>query len=319
MGAESSQHHWFVAPPLDGPITGGTLYNRFLAEALQALGDRVSVVSTVEACEGFPWVDSLFLPQMQGSWGAVPAGLLVHYLPSVFEGLDTLETFESEAFRGAATLMCTGAWMRDAVVRLGAEVERTALVEPGVHEVALVESVHAEPVVAVVVGTVTERKGMLPLLEALRRRAPRVPWRLEILGDLDADPAYADACRRAAQGLPVRFRGALPPEQAREAVAASHVLLSAASIESYGMAIAEAQAHGVPVLARRGGHVQQLVERVSSGVVVDDVAALADAFGEMVDNPAALAERRRFSQANRPRRSWLDAAREFRALSLSSS
>lgn len=317
--AEQALHHWFVAPPLDGPITGGTLYNRFLAEALEALGDRVSVVSTVEACEGFPWVDSLFLPRMQGRWGAAPAGLLVHYLPSVFEGRDALEAFESEALRDAATLMCTGGWMRDAIVRLGADAERTALVEPGVHEVALVESVPAEPVVAVAVGTVTERKGMLPLLQALHLRAPRVPWRLEVLGDLDADAAYADACRRAADGLPVQFRGALPPEEARASVAASHVLLSAASIESYGMAIAEAQAHGVPVLARSGGHVKQLVERVASGVVLDDVGALVEAFCGAAEDPEGLAERRRVSRVNRPRRSWADAARDFRALYASSS
>lgn len=312
-------HHWFVAPPLDGPITGGTLYNRFLAEALEALGDRVSVVERLDACEGFPWVDSLFLPQMEGQWRRRPTGLLVHYLPSVFEGHAALEPFETDALAGAATLMCTGAWMRDSVVGLGAALERTALVEPGVHDQPVVDSVPEAPVVAVVAGTVTERKGMLPLLEGLQKRAPAAPWRLEILGDPAADSDYAASCRRAAEGLPVEFRGALPPAEARAVVAASHVLLSAASIESYGMAIAEAQTFGVPVIARRGGHVAQLVERVPSGVLVHDVAALVEAFCAFVEDPAGAAERRQLSRARRPRRSWLDAAREFRAINASAS
>ena len=80
------------------------------------------------------------------------------------------------------------------------------------------------------------------------------------------------------------------------------------------MAVAEAQTAGVPVLARRGGHVAELVARVPSGLVVDGVPALAEAFRAWVEDPRGLAERRRVSQALRPRRTWADVAREFRTL-----
>lgn len=312
--ADVERHHWFVAPPLDGPITGGTLFNRFLVEALESLGDQVSVVGSVDACEGFAWIDSLYLPRMEGRWTQQPAGLFVHYLPSVFEGRSELTPFEVDALAGASTLMCTGAWMREAIIGLGADAERTAVVTPGVHAVEPVASLPESPVVAVVVGTVTERKGILPLLEALRVRMPVGSWRLEVLGDLRADADYASACQRTADGMPVVFRGAIPPPRAREAIAASHMLLSAASVESYGMAIAEAQAFGVPVVARRGGHVAQLVETVPSGLLADDAAGVARAFCELVEDPAGLAARRHLSQGLRPRRTWLDAAREFRLL-----
>lgn len=305
--------HWLLAPPLDGPITGGTLYNRFLARALRESGDRVEVIQDAEACEAdFLWVDSLYLPESESLWDQRPAGLIAHYLPSVFAHRGGLERYEVVALRSAAVVLCTGAWMRDTVERLGAAA--TVLVEPGVHDVALVPEPAGSEVVAVLVGTITARKGILPLLETLSDEPPRVPWHLDILGDLDADPGYATACREAARGIPVRFRGVLAPPDARAAIARSHFLISAASIESYGMAVAEAQTAGVPVLARRGGHVAELVARVPSGLVVDGVPALAEAFRAWVEDPRGLAERRRVSQALRPRRTWADVAREFRTL-----
>ena len=311
-----SHTHWLLAPPLEGPITGGTLYNRFLVEALRDLGDEVKVIQDPCACESsFLWVDSLYLPEAEPLWQHRRAGLIAHYLPSVFEYRDGLESYELAALRGAALVLCTGRWMQRTVERLCAA--ETALVEPGVHATEPVLEPGGPTITAVLVGTVTARKGVKPMLEVLRDHPPSAPWRLEILGDVEADPGYTKACRQVAEGLPVRFRGALSPASAVAAIAGSHFLVSAASIESYGMAIAEAQACGVPVLARRGGHVEQLVSRVSSGHLVDDIPTLARAFSAWVEDPRGLAERRRISQSERPRRSWIEVAREFRSLSLS--
>lgn len=314
MDATEAAHHRLIAPALEGPITGGTLYNRFLCEALVRRGDRVEVVGSAEQCEGFAWVDSLFLPEVAPLWSQRPMGLLAHYLPSVFEGREHLEPFEALALRHAALVVCTGGWMLDTVAQLGVPQERLALVEPGVSAAAAMADPATDEVTVVLVGTVTRRKGVLELIEELRRSPPGKPWRLEVLGDQHADPAYAQACEAAAAGLPVTFLGARPPAEALQVIARAHVLVSAASIESYGMAIAEAQACGVPVLARRGGHVAQLVRRVPSGVVVEDVPALVAALSRMVREPGHLADLREISRAHRPTRSWDDAADEFRRL-----
>lgn len=312
--ASEPVHHRLVAPALDGPITGGTLYNRFLCEALLRCGDRVDVVDRPEAAEGFAWVDSLFLPEVAQLWSQRPMGLLAHYLPSVFEGRAELEPFEALALRHAQLVVCTGGWMLDTVAALGVPKQRLALVEPGVSEAATMADPAEGVVTAVLVGTVTRRKGVLELIEALRESPPVRPWRLEVLGDLLADPEYAQACEVAARGLPVSLLGARPPAEALELIARAHVLVSAASIESYGMAIAEGQACGVPVLARRGGHVEQLVRRVPSGVVVEDVPGLVAALARLVREPGHLADLRESSRAHRPTRSWDDAAEEFRRL-----
>lgn len=315
MGAAAdSMHHRLVAPALDGPITGGTLYNRFLCEALVHRGDRVSVTASPEEADGFAWVDSLFLPEVAALWTQRPMGLLAHYLPSVFERRDRLEPFEAAALQGAALVVCTGAWMLDTVSKLGVPKQRLALVEPGVSEAASVVDPPPGPVTALLVGTVTRRKGVLELIEALAASPPAQPWRLEVMGDQGADPEYARACEAAAAGCPVAFLGARPPAEALQIMARAHVLVSAATIESYGMAIAEAQACGVPVLARRGGHVAQLVRRIPSGVVVDDVPSLVRTLHRYIEDPAHLHDLRELSRAHRPARTWDDAAGEFRGL-----
>ncbi|MGH1342417.1 MAG: glycosyltransferase family 4 protein [Nannocystales bacterium] len=303
-----------MAPPLEGPITGGTLYNRFLCEALTRCGDRVEVVAAAADCEGFAWVDSLFLPHVAELWSRRPMGLLAHYLPSVFEGRTELESFERLALRHAALVVCTGAWMLDTVAELGVPMQRLALVEPGVSAAASVADPVDGVMTALLVGTVTQRKGVLELIEEVRRSPPTEPWRLEVLGDQAAEPEYAQACKDAAVGLPVAFLGARPPEEALDVIGRADVLVSAATVESYGMAIAEAQACGVPVLARRGGHVAQLVSRVPSGVVVDGVPALVTELRRHAQAPAYLADLREISRAHRPKRTWDDAASEFRTL-----
>ncbi len=267
-----------------------------------------------EDCDDFVWVDSLYLPEVAEHWSQRPMGLLAHYLPSVFEERAALEPFELAALRHAVIVVCTGAWMHETVAKLGVSPERLALVEPGVSEAVRVDDPGEDAVTALLVGTVTARKGVLELIEGLRCSPPAQDWRLEVLGDNEADPAYAQACEAAAIGLPVTFLGARPPEQALEIIARAHVLVSASRIESYGMAIAEAQACGVPVLARRGGHVAQLVQRVPSGEVVDDVAALVAALHRYIEDRGRLAELREISRAHRPTRTWDDAAAEFRAL-----
>ncbi len=304
--------HWLVAPPLDGPITGGTLYNRFLVEALERTGDEVRVVESVDACEGFAWVDSLYLPRVADTWATRPMGLLAHYLPSVFEQLPALTAFETAALEHAAHIVCTGSWMQDAVHELSGR--STDLVEPGIHAAAAFADPKPGPIEAVLVGTVTPRKGLLHLLEAIAEAPPRSPWSLTVLGDMEANPAYTAACQAVASSLPIRFCGALPPADALQTVARASLLLSAARIESYGMAIAEAQACGVPVIARAGGHVERLIERVPTDILVDDVRELTRAFAIVVDTPPRLATMRECSRRNAPQRSWDDAAREFQRL-----
>ena len=71
---------------------------------------------------------------------------------------------------------------------------------------------------------------------------------------------------------------------------AADLLVWPAIQEAYGMALLEAQAAGLPVLAGDAGGVPDIVRHGSTGVLVPegDVAAFAAALGGLLDAPGRL-------------------------------
>jgi glycosyltransferase involved in cell wall biosynthesis len=163
-----------------------------------------------------------------------------------------------------------------------------------------------------------EGKGVLPWLEHL---APRIRdgdrFVVRIAGG--GDPRYIERCRALIASEPglracVELLGPLPHMEALNVLQAADLLLSASRMESYGMALAEARALGVPVLARAGGNTAAHVEPAAGGALVGDERALAGAFLALVRDRDALAARTRAAAAAVRARSWHDAAAEFTAI-----
>jgi glycosyltransferase involved in cell wall biosynthesis len=139
---------------------------------------------------------------------------------------------------------------------------------------------------------------------------------LTVVGGLDAAPAYAASCREAALARPslaraVRFAGSLSPSATQEALAGADVLLSASRMESYGMALAEARALGVPIVARKGGNAAAHVSARAGGVAFDDDDALVRELVFLAARRDEVDARRRRAWEFRRIRAWGDAARDF--------
>jgi len=145
---------------------------------------------------------------------------------------------------------------------------------------------------AVAAGTLRPLKGQDILLRAVARLAPRHPrLRLVLLGDgpwrshlegLAADLGIADR---------VRFAGVVA-EGVPEMLGAADVFVHASRNEAYGIAIAEAMAAGVPVVATRVGGIPEVVRDGETGALVppEDPEAFAAAMGAVLDD-AGLRER----------------------------
>ena len=300
-----------VVPALDGPVTGGTRFNAELVAALRRAGHDV-VVGEVPSGDGMAWVDTLFMDRVAAWAKRGPVGLLTHWLPSLVRvGPDVafaaLEPAEQGALRSAAAFVVPSPFMREALQRLGVRPEQIGIVEPG-SEGEVVERVPGRPLRVVLVGNVTEGKGVVELLTALRGVEGVA---LRVVGSLSMDRAYAERVRAAAVGLDVTFEGAVPHGRCLSIVAGSDVLVSASRMESYGMAIADARACGVPVVARAGGNVGELVDARTGGEVVADVAGVGEVLGQLASDRTEVERRTGLARANRRRRSWDETAADF--------
>ncbi len=132
------------------------------------------------------------------------------------------------------------------------------------------------------------------LAAALTALAAR-DWQLLIVGDGPARPAVAEAFAGLAADR-IHFLGAWPGKRLPILYAASDLLVWPAHNEAYGMALLEAQAAGLPVLAGASGGIAGIVRDGGTGVLTPpgDTAAFAAALDKLL---AAPAERRTMAAA----------------------
>ncbi|MCA9711157.1 MAG: hypothetical protein KDK70_35285, partial [Myxococcales bacterium] len=233
----------FVVPPLEGPPTGGTRYNRRLVAALRQRGAAPQVLTLAQAREAVTqdraatlWVDSLWMEALPALAAAAAApcrvGLLTHYLPVLVshgEAPDPsrLSPPERAALQHAHGLLAPSDYLAKELRALGVEDERVRVLEPG-NELPIeprpAPDPSAGPLRAVVIANVTEGKGVEPLLEHLARHlAPSDGLELEVVGSLEMEPACARRCVALVEDRPalrgrVRLGGARPHRTCIEAL-----------------------------------------------------------------------------------------------------
>ena len=153
------------------------------------------------------------------------------------------------------------------------------------------------------VGLLGEKKGMGRLLDALAWRNGARPVVLDLVGE---GPAAAELGRQARElgvGDTVRFRGLMAREDIARLMGEVDLFVLPSLIETFGVALVEALAAGLPVVATDVGVAREVVDK-RSGVVVppDDVGALAQAIEQALarlpeydPSGAAAVVRERFS------------------------
>lgn len=167
------------------------------------------------------------------------------------------------------------------------------------------------------VGNWVERKGILPLLDAVARLSPDAAT-LHLVGNDQADPVYATRVRArlAAPDLAPRvvIHGPLPRESVAALYAAADVFALPSLKEPYGTVYGEAMAFGLPVVGWRAGNLPHLAEHSREGLILPpgDVAALTHALAQLAED-APL--RHQMGQAARQRAltrpTWQQSAEMF--------
>jgi glycosyltransferase involved in cell wall biosynthesis len=262
------------------------------------------------------------LPEAGALRSRPPLIALVHQPLALESGLDTAQAdifrgSERDALAAAACVVVTSeATGRIMVADYSVPSQRLSVVRPGNDPVPPARGSNDALVRLLSVGSIVPGKGYDLLIAALAAIAD-LPWQLTIAGDRTRNLAAAARLDAdiSAHGLGERVAvlGAVPPERILELYSASDIFVLASRFEGYGMALAEAIAHGLPVVSTTAGAIPDTVP-AGAGLLVppNDVAAFAQALRRLIGDRAErrrLAINARVAAAQLP--TWQDSARLF--------
>ena len=139
-------------------------------------------------------------------------------------------------------------------------------------------------------GRLGPRKGVPQLVAALAALPPDPPWRAVLAGDGDREGVARDLAHHGLSDR-VALPGWLDEAAVRRQLAEADILALPSFAENLPMAVIEAFAHGLAVVATPVGAVEDLVADGRTGLLVPpgDVAALSHALGRLVAEPALRA------------------------------
>jgi glycosyltransferase involved in cell wall biosynthesis len=296
-------------------LTGGYGYDRRIIAALRDRGWQVAV----ETLDGsFPqptaaarqWAVSVLgdIPDdttvlIDGlAFGVLPAEVereqarlrlvaLVHHPLGAETGLDggtasLLKDSERRALAAARRVIVTSRATASALGDYGVAADRIATIEPGTDRAPLAHGSGGESVRLLCVASVIPRKGHETLIRALATLPDR-RWHLTCVGSVDRDRVTGDRVRTLVRDYDlidrVTFTGDLRPAELGVEYDHADVFVLPTFYEGYGMAVAEALARGLPVVATATGGIRDLVAE-DAGILVPagNVALLAGALTGLV-------------------------------------
>lgn len=327
--------HLLLPHDIDEPTrpTGGNAYDRRVSHGLRAAGWTVR-----ETVVNGPWphTDPRAQRRLRDALARLPDdavvladGLLASSEPAAFRehahrlGLVVLVhlplgtgSSEREILTAATAVLTTSRWTRDWLLQhYLLDEARVHAAPPGV-DPAAPATASASGDRLLYVGAVSRVKGLDVLVKSLAQ-ITGLPWRLTVVGSGLVEPAYTAELRTRVRALGLErrigFAGPLDRASVGEAYRAADVLLVPSRQETYGLAVTEALASGLPVLASNVGGVAEALGRAPGGDVpglllpVEDVAAWASALAAWLTDEDLRDRLRTATAARRPALpSWSD-------------
>jgi glycosyltransferase involved in cell wall biosynthesis len=190
---------------------------------------------------------------------------------------------------------------------------------PGVEAATISQGSNGKTTQLLSVAAISLRKGFDVLIAALGG-LKSLDWHLTIAGDLTRSPDVAakllQQVSNANLNQRITFLGSLPQAQITSLYASSDIFVLASRYEGYGMAYAEALAHGLPIIGTTGGAIPDVVPQ-NAGILVppDTVEPLAQALRLLIQDKTTRANYTagaRQAAAKLPR--WSDTVEIFRRI-----
>ena len=222
---------------------------------------------------------------------------------------------ERRALAAAALIIVTGAATLAMLDRYGIARDKIVVVEPGTTRAPLARGSGGTPLQLLSVATLNPNKGHEILLEALAA-IPHKNWHLTCAGSVTRHPATVDRVRATIRRLQLEDRvtlvGELDAAKLHECYDRADVFVLATLQETYGMAVAEALARGLPVVSTTTGAIPDLVG-ADAGLLAPpgNIEALAGALARVIGDARLRARLADGAKRVRDRlRSWEQAWRK---------
>ena len=290
--------------------TGGYIYDRRIVEGLRSRGWAVDVEALDES---FPRPTASAIAQAAQTFAALPTGrltivdsLALGAIPDIIErhaarlrivalvhlplsadigiGEEAAARFalaERRALSAARLVVVTGRAAIALLADCGVPPSRVVVVEPGTDPAPVARGSSGSSLQLLSVATVNPGKGHEELLMALAA-VPSREWELTCAGSLTRHPPTVARVRTIIRdrGLEDRVSlvGDLDTAALEDRYQQSDLFVLATLRETYGMAVAEALAHALPVVSTLTGAIPDLVGD-EAGLLVSpgDVRALTNA------------------------------------------
>lgn len=325
-------------------LTGGFVYDRHLLRCLRRAGllagaiqipgawpnpAAATIGTAADQIDGLPdgaalLVDGLafspLLEVLEAKRGRLRLIVLVHHPLADERGpggpdYDRLFDRESRALALAQGVIVTSATTASRLADFAVPKSRIRVVRPGVATrpgAARAMSVRHQrdaPPTLLCVASLTPRKGQDVLLRAMARLR-RLRWRLRLVGP-ERDLAFSRHVRRLTRALRladrIGFVGPLSPARLAREYDAADLFVLPSNHEGFGMVVAEAVAHGLPIIASDAGAIPEAAEGSRHRLVSPgDPPALAHALRQFLTSGRVDIWR-----SSPPPRSWDEAGREW--------
>jgi glycosyltransferase involved in cell wall biosynthesis len=336
----------FAVPGDLATPTGGYMYDRRMIAELRQLGWDVGVA---DIGDEFPRPSARALAAARARLLAVPKGTpivvdglafgvlpalaaelhvdhpliaLVHHPLALEAGIPAAEAHsfrqqERAALAFADNVVVTSpSTGRLLTSDYGVDADDITVAHPGSEAKAPARGSMDGSVALLAVGSLVRRKGHDVLVAALADLKD-LPWRLTIAGDRMRSPATAAALDadilHHGLGERIAVLGAVTDDRLAELHTNADLFVLPSRHEGYGIAFAEAIAHGLPVIGTTAGAIPDTVPH-GAGILVppDDAAALAGALRRLITDDAereTLAAAARAAAARLP--TWRQSAESF--------
>lgn len=324
-------------------VSGGYLYDRAIVAGLRALGHDVLVVeqhgthplpdeaaeaNARDTLDGLPddrtlVIDGLGLPAfvaLADDPRLARAVGLIHHPTPLEKGLSepdaaSLRAREAALLPRLARLVATSHATAAQLVAMGIAAARISVVDPGTAPAPRATGTQGAGCHILSIGGLVPRKGFDILLRALGRLGD-LDWRLTIVG---RDRGEGPALQALAAELGIADRITVAGELDNDALAAlwdtADMFALATWHEGFGMAAAEALAHGVPLAITAGGAIADLAKPAYSVVSKPgDHASLGKGLRRMIfDGELRAAMKEAAWEAGQALPDWPAQAEKFAA------